>query len=111
MFSGSQLKTIRLNRQLSQADLGQLLGVNKMTISNWEKSKNVPNQKHLDKLLAIFEVSLDYFQKDHHLLLPYRQLNQANKEKVINYSKHLLEQQKPLYPYLKKKKTLSLSSL
>ncbi|NBM10688.1 helix-turn-helix transcriptional regulator, partial [Streptococcus equi] len=42
MFSGIQLKTARLSRHISQEQLGQLLGVNKMTISNWEKEKNRP---------------------------------------------------------------------
>lgn len=39
MFSGDQLKTARLAKQLSQEELGQLLNVNKMTISNWKKGK------------------------------------------------------------------------
>lgn len=42
MFSGKQLKTIRQKHQMSQESLGQKLGVNKMTISNWEKGKDIP---------------------------------------------------------------------
>ena len=44
MFSGDQLKAARLAKGMSQEALGQILNVNKMTISNWEKGKNTPNQ-------------------------------------------------------------------
>ncbi|HHJ8622630.1 TPA: helix-turn-helix transcriptional regulator, partial [Streptococcus pyogenes] len=43
MFSGHQLKTARLSKGITQSELGRLLHVNKMTISNWEKGKNIPN--------------------------------------------------------------------
>ncbi|PNY19093.1 LexA family transcriptional regulator [Streptococcus parauberis] len=93
MFSGKQLKAIRQKEKMSQESLGQQLGVNKMTISNWEKEKNVPNQKHLQELLDIFQVSEDYFSPHHAILMPYSQLNSRNKEKVISLSEDLLAQQ------------------
>lgn len=109
MFSGIQLKTARLSRHISQEQLGQLLGVNKMTISNWEKEKNRPNQKHFEELVSIFQLPAEYFYQENRLLLPYSQLSAFNKEKVISYSESLLEQQekmialpakqKILYPY------------
>ncbi|WP_146624879.1 helix-turn-helix domain-containing protein, partial [Streptococcus pyogenes] len=56
MFSGHQLKTARLSKGITQSELGRLLHVNKMTISNWEKGKNIPNEKHLNALLHLFNV-------------------------------------------------------
>ncbi|MGT2934765.1 LexA family transcriptional regulator [Streptococcus castoreus] len=93
MFSGNQLKTARIAKKMSQKDLGDLLNVNKMTISNWENGKNVPNQKHFDKLSSLFDLTADYFKQDHRLLVPYKQLTHSNKEKVIGYSEQLLTQQ------------------
>ncbi|HER9715114.1 TPA: helix-turn-helix transcriptional regulator, partial [Streptococcus pyogenes] len=57
MFSGHQLKTARLSKGITQSELGRLLHVNKMTISNWEKGKNIPNEKHLNALLHLFNVT------------------------------------------------------
>nr|WP_282917402.1 helix-turn-helix transcriptional regulator [Streptococcus canis] len=96
MFSGDQLKAARLAKGMSQEALGQILNVNKMTISNWEKGKNTPNQKHYDSLLSLFKVKADYFRPEHRLLVPFNQLLPTNKEKVISYSEQLLSQQSTL---------------
>lgn len=106
MFSGIQLKTARLSRHISQEQLGQLLRVNKMTISNWEKEKNRPNQKHFEELVSIFQLPAEYFYQENRLLLPYSQLSASNKEKVISYSESLLEQQEKIIALPAKQKTL-----
>ncbi|ESA47834.1 peptidase S24-like protein [Streptococcus pyogenes GA41039] len=93
MFSGHQLKTARLSKGITQSELGGLLHVNKMTISNWEKGKNIPNEKHLNALLHLFNVTSDYFDPNYKLLTPYNQLTISNKEKVIGYSERLLNHQ------------------
>ncbi|HEK9600576.1 TPA: helix-turn-helix transcriptional regulator, partial [Streptococcus equi subsp. equi] len=99
-------KTARLSRHISQEQLGQLLGVNKMTISNWEKEKNRPNQKHFEELVSIFQLPAEYFYQENRLLLPYSQLSASNKEKVISYSESLLEQKEKIIALPAKKKTL-----
>ncbi|HEK9184455.1 TPA: helix-turn-helix transcriptional regulator, partial [Streptococcus equi subsp. equi] len=93
-------------RHISQEQLGQLLGVNKMTISNWEKEKNRPNQKHFEELVSIFQLPAEYFYQENRLLLPYSQLSASNKEKVISYSESLLEQKEKIIALPAKKKTL-----
>ena len=40
------LKALRVNKELSQTDLGKRLGVSKSTISRWEKHPNlIPKDK------------------------------------------------------------------
>ncbi|VTS14513.1 LexA family transcriptional regulator [Streptococcus pseudoporcinus] len=109
MFAGEQLKAIRQKENMSQEELGHQIGVNKMTISNWEQGKNSPNQKHLAKLVDIFQVSEDYFNVYHAILVPYKQLNTHNQKKVVSFSQELLAKEtkviaiptskKKLYPY------------
>ncbi|VTS25531.1 phage repressor-like protein [Streptococcus pseudoporcinus] len=109
MFAGEQLKAIRQKEKMSQEELGHQIGVNKMTISNWEQGKNSPNQKHLTKLVDIFQVSEDYFNLYHAILVPYKQLNTYNQKKVVSFSQELLAKEtkviaiptskKKLYPY------------
>lgn len=106
MFSGKQLKKIRQEKKMSQEKLGNHLDVNKMTISNWEKGKNSPNQKHLSALVKLFSVSEDYFDSEHQILMPYKQLTIGNKEKVIHYSKKLLASQEKIVSLPKENKKL-----
>lgn len=111
MFSGDQLKTARLAKQLSQEELGQLLNVNKMTISNWEKGKNTPNQKHFEQLLSLFGVTADYFNKDHRLLIPFNQLLPVNKEKLLATQNNFLINKYLSLSFLISPKTLFLPCL
>ncbi|MGT2932682.1 LexA family transcriptional regulator [Streptococcus catagoni] len=106
MFSGKQLKKIRQEHKMSQEKLGQELGVNKMTISNWEKGKNCPNQKHLSALLTIFETDPDYFNHYQEIIIPYKQLNSSNQSKLLNYSEKLLAQQSKVVSLPNKEKEL-----
>ena len=59
MFS-ARIKELRLEKQLSQADLAKAMSVNQRTISNWEKSVRQPDFETLAKLAEFFQVSTDY---------------------------------------------------
>lgn len=55
-----------------------------MTISNWEKEKNKPNQKHFEELMKIFQLPAEYFYQENRLLLPYSQLSAFNIKKRLS---------------------------
>ncbi|PZO94821.1 helix-turn-helix transcriptional regulator [Streptococcus halichoeri] len=93
MFSGNQLKKMRKAKSWSQAELAERLNVQKMTISNWETGKNIPNQAHLDQLGQLFKVARFALDEDYQLLTTYHQLTMENKERVINYTDSLLSKQ------------------
>ncbi|WP_221912717.1 LexA family transcriptional regulator [Streptococcus halichoeri] len=93
MFSGNQLKKMRKAKSWSQAELAEHLNVQKMTISNWETGKNIPNQAHLDQLGQLFKVARFALDEDYQLLTTYHQLTMENKERVINYTDSLLSKQ------------------
>ena len=59
MFS-ARMKELRLDKQLSQADLAKAMSVNQRTISNWEKSVRQPDFETLAMLAEFFQVSTDY---------------------------------------------------
>lgn len=54
MFSGERLRAIRLVNEMTQENLGKLVGVGKVTISKWESETTVPNAKHLRALEETF---------------------------------------------------------
>ena len=55
-----RLKELRLQHGLTQAQLGEKVGVKQNTFTNWENGKREPNFEILLKLADLFEVSLDW---------------------------------------------------
>lgn len=54
------LKTLRLDAHISQAELAKKMGVGQRTVSNWELGARQPDYDTLIKLAKYFEVSTDY---------------------------------------------------
>ncbi|MCM1546500.1 MAG: helix-turn-helix domain-containing protein [Clostridiales bacterium] len=57
---GKRIKELRIEKKMSQADLGILLSVSQDTVSLWENSKSLPPADIIIKLVEIFGVSADY---------------------------------------------------
>lgn len=60
-FNGSKLTEARMARALSQAQLGELSGVTKQSISNYENGKQTPRADSLEKLANFLNVPSAYF--------------------------------------------------
>ena len=60
MIIGSRLKEERLKRGYSQEQLGTLVGVSKVSISNYERGLEQPKMKRLHKLIDVLEISPNY---------------------------------------------------
>ena len=57
---GEKLKQVRSQRNLTQTDLGEMLGVSKSVISSYENGSHYPPYDILLSLSRIFGVSTDY---------------------------------------------------
>ena len=55
-----RLKELRKSKNLTQTDLGRILGVGKTTISMYETNNSTPNDEIKLKIAELFDVSLDY---------------------------------------------------
>lgn len=55
---GSNLKSLRAENKLSQAELAEMTGVTQQCISEWEKSNMEPTLSNLWTLSDIFEISI-----------------------------------------------------
>lgn len=71
-----RLKELRLNKNLTQQQLGKLLSVSGQTILNWENDITYPSVKKLIELASFFDVSIDY-------LLDFKEKN-TNFDKIMN---------------------------
>ncbi len=56
---GTKIKTLRLSRSMTQAELAQKLGVSVQAVSKWESGTNMPDIQLLPELSVIFGVSID----------------------------------------------------
>lgn len=74
MHISKRIKKFRINQGLTQEEFGQLFGVSKAVVNNWEHMRNYPNKTNLKKIadymgttpddltlnLLDYEVWLDY---------------------------------------------------
>ena len=57
---GERLKQLRKEKKLTQQELGEVIGVSKVSISTYENGVFYPEVKNFLALAEYFEVSLDY---------------------------------------------------
>jgi transcriptional regulator with XRE-family HTH domain len=64
MSIGNKIRELRKRKNLSQTELGNLVGVHYIHIGKYEKDQQIPSTETLKKLAAFFEVSADYLLND-----------------------------------------------
>ncbi len=57
---GIRLKRLRRIHNISQEDLGKVLGVGRTAIANWETNQTEPTGENIKKLAELFRVTTDY---------------------------------------------------
>lgn len=57
---GQRIKEARLSKGLSQEQLGNLIGVSKVTICWYESNTRTPSLENFEKLVDVLEISADY---------------------------------------------------
>lgn len=62
---GKRLRKARKSKRLTQQEIADLVHVNRVTYTNWEKGKREPSFENLVELADLLEVSLDWlFERD-----------------------------------------------
>jgi len=64
MSFGELLKEARKKMNMSQDDLASKLGVNRVSISNYEQNKNTPTLENLRKIREVLKLDPNYFEDD-----------------------------------------------
>ena len=60
MAFGERLKRLRVEKDLSQQELADILKVNRATLGNWEIDRTSPGYTTLCKIAKYFNVTVDY---------------------------------------------------
>ena len=58
---GEKIKELRLEKGLTQMQLGKLIGVSQKAVDYWERSVNEPKASYIIALVKVFDVSFDEF--------------------------------------------------
>lgn len=61
---GKRLRELRLEKNLSQRELGTIFSVCNQTISFWETGAREPDLDNLVAIARFFDVSVDYLLED-----------------------------------------------
>ncbi|MBQ3116079.1 MAG: helix-turn-helix transcriptional regulator [Clostridia bacterium] len=61
MSIGEKIKELRLDKGLSQMQLGKAVGVSQKAIDYWERNVNEPKASYIIALVKTFELSFDEF--------------------------------------------------
>lgn len=97
---GINIKNIRMNRHMTQAEFAQKLGISDKAISTYENGTRNPKMDVIIKIANTFHLTTTEILEsnpsddEHMVLTQYRQLTDANKNVVINLINNLLEGQK-----------------
>lgn len=57
----SNLRILRQNKQMSQSELAEMVGVERQTVSKWENGINEPDFNTVVRLCRLFEISIEAF--------------------------------------------------
>lgn len=69
MNFGEQLKKARKKKKMSQDDLANILGINRVSISNYESNKNTPTLSNMNKILKALDLNSNYFDENNTKIL------------------------------------------
>lgn len=82
MTVGNNIRRLRLDKGLTQTELGQKVGVDQKVITSYERGVSVPPLDKLLKLAATFEVSLDELAGKDLAKAPVRESQKRNRRTV-----------------------------
>lgn len=102
MSFGRNLERIRKGRKISQAKLGEILGLTQQMVSSYEKDLSSPNVEVLVKIADYFNVSIDSLvehvvtkpdedNSESRFLRYFENLNEQDRDKCITIVQTLLE--------------------
>ncbi len=93
MSLGKKLKQARLNKNLSQDFMAEMLEVSQKTYSNFENNKTTPNFSQIEEISKILDISILDFLEDSEKYNFYQNNTGTNNGFVVNnFSEKLIEQ-------------------
>ena len=89
MLINNNLKEFRENLEMTQEELGYVLGITKGTVANWENSNDSIPLRQIIKLCNIYNTSIDYILGISRYNKTYSKIGNIDKKKLGNNIKSL----------------------
>lgn len=86
---GNKLLELRKKKELSQDELASIIGVSRQTISNWELDETSPDLKQVQKLVNVFNISVDELIGNENILLKKIDDTENNSKLIVKLVKTL----------------------
>jgi len=97
---GKKIASLRKDKNMTQLELADKLGISYQAVSNWERGESMPDISKLGELAEIFETTID-------LILDYKPLSNAVEEVIrdqkIDATKHDSKTLSDVIPMMKPK--------
>lgn len=98
---GDRIKQLRENKNLTQTELAEILGMKTYTtVSKWESNDNFPKGKDLKRLAELFNVTSDFLlgldeapKQTKKIETIYNQLDPPRQAKVYDFASYQLKEQ------------------
>ena len=88
-----RVKKLRIEKKMTQQELGNVFGLTSTGVSYWESGKAIPNREMMNKLSNFFGVTIDYLigkddiDENNEGMILFRkaeQVNESDKKKMYN---------------------------
>lgn len=89
MLINNNLKEFRENMDMTQEELGYVLGITKGTVANWENGNDSIPLRQIIKLCNIYNASIDYILGISRYNKTFSKINNGNKKILGNNIKSL----------------------
>ena len=86
MSTGEKIYELRKKKNMSQAELAQVLNVSRQTISKWETGESNPDFDKIVPLCNFFEISTDEFLRGSNPILEEKIESVSKKNKALTFS-------------------------
>lgn len=80
-----KLKTMRLSRGMTQADVAERAGVSRSTYSYWESGRNIPTLENVEALADAFNVPISTFWETPEMVNATRNATKADYEMLEQF--------------------------
>ncbi len=77
-FCSQRIKELRIKTGMSQKILGENLGISNRAVSKWENGLSQPSASHILCLSRIFNVPMDYFYQNSHIITSEKSISGMN---------------------------------
>lgn len=109
MNFGERVKTLRIEKGLTQEDVANALCVTKQAVSKWENGASFPDVAYLGALADLMGVNIDYLLTGNDNVKIEKQVEIVEKEKIVEVEKEVIKEPPKVKKHYSKEEASSIA--